>query len=252
MKEESNTKKFYDTYWPRNIPDYKRTKEHIVSLLPEGDFSLSLDAGCGTGVCSLALSSKVQEVISCDLSFESLTTASFLKQRLNRNNITLINGSLLTLPFKNSTFDLVLSWGVIHHTINPQKAFTELIRVLKKDGCLIVAVYLKTKVTFIHEFFRKICLKIKSQIFKKVFVKSIALVVKILELLGKKTNVRNDNIRVESQVEDWFFVPVKHFFSTQELKDIFERNNLNFEILCKQTGRLKSSSNIILRGIKRI
>jgi len=251
LKPETKIEGFYNNYWPENIPDYKKTEEHIFGLLPfsQGAF-ISLDAGCGSGVCSLALSQKTKKVFSCDLSWYSLKTAAQFSKKLNRENIEFINADLLNMPFEDNSFDLILSWGAVHHTVNPEKALQELIGLLKTQGYLIVAVYLKTKLTFIHELVRKMCLKINSRFLKKAFIRSVALLVTILEYFGKRNNIRDDNLRIESQVEDWFFVPVKHFFSEQELREIFLHNNLTFEVLCRQTGRLKSSSNIIVRGKK--
>ncbi len=251
MTKEKDTQNFYDQYWPKNIPDYRKTKEHIDTLLPGGRIGIALDAGSGTGVCSLALASSAERVVSIDLSLECLKTEDSLKKGLLLKNIDLINASLLEVPVKDSSFDLILSWGVIHHSVDPEKVFKELTRVLKKDGYLIVAVYLRTRLSLIHETIRKICISIKSKIFRKCFIRSVALIVRVLEFLGKRTNVRQDNITIDSQVEDWFFVPVKHFYTPNELKEIFEKNNLTFELLCGQTGRLKSSSNIIARGIKK-
>ncbi len=161
-----------------------------------------------------------------------------------------VNGSLLILPFKNNSFDLILCWGIFHHTVDPYNALKELIRVLKKDGYLILAVYQKTNLSFLHEMVRKVCLRIKWEIIRKVFIKSMAVFVAFLEFLGMKNNLRSDNVKIESQVEDWFFVPIKHFFSIEELKEMFYKQNLTFEVLCMQAGRLKSSSNVIVRGKK--
>lgn len=251
MKDELGVKNFYDIYWPKNIPDYRKTEKHISSLLPDKKFYLALDAGCGTGVCSLALSSKADRVVSCDLSIESLKTALYLRNKLDKRNINFANASLLNAPFKDNTFDLILSWGVIHHTANPRQVFSELSRVLKRDGFLIAALYLRTNLTFLHEFLRKICLKIKNKRLKKIFITSIVYLVKISEKLGKKANFRDDNIAIASQVEDWFFVPIKHFFSIEEARKIFESNNLEFELLYEKISRFKSSTNFIARGRKK-
>ena len=45
------------------------------------------------------------------------------------------------LPFENDTFDVVYSWGVLHHTPRPERAMGEALRVLKPGGRLCVMVY---------------------------------------------------------------------------------------------------------------
>lgn len=91
-----------------------------------------LDAGCGTGADSLMLS-KYGSVVSLDLSPEAL---HYCKQRGLSH---LIQGDINALPFKDEQFDLVLASDVIYHQwVNDSQALTELHRVLKKGGTLIL------------------------------------------------------------------------------------------------------------------
>ncbi len=45
------------------------------------------------------------------------------------------------LPFGDNEFDLVYSWGVIHHSPDTKKAVAEIHRVLKKDGSARIMIY---------------------------------------------------------------------------------------------------------------
>lgn len=45
------------------------------------------------------------------------------------------------LPFEDASFDVVYSWGVLHHTPDPDAAFREALRVLAPGGRLCVMVY---------------------------------------------------------------------------------------------------------------
>jgi ubiquinone/menaquinone biosynthesis C-methylase UbiE len=96
---------------------------------------LLLDAGCGTGLFTTKALDRKAKVTSIDI-------APKLVELTKKKNPTTnaIEGSLLQLPFDNNTFDYVISSDVIEHTINPNKATKELIRVLKPEGKICITV----------------------------------------------------------------------------------------------------------------
>jgi len=240
---------FYDRYWPANLPELAGTRKHVHSLLPLEDIGLALDRGCGSGVCALSLAEKAEQVVAVDLSYGSPAAARDTGRQCHYDNVRWLHGDLLSLPLADASFDLVFSWGVIHHTVDPRRALAELVRVLRPGGTLILAVYLKTGLTWAHELVRRCCLK-APDFCRAGIIGGVTALVKVGEWLGKTNNLRADNPRIQSQVEDWYFVPVKHFFSFADIEALFTRHGLSFEILCPQTGRFKSSSNFIVRGTK--
>jgi len=94
-----------------------------------------LDAGCGTGIFT-------QKAISMKAETTSLDIAPNLVEITKKKNPTCkgFEGSILNLPFKDNTFDYVISSDVIEHTPDPYKATIELIRVLKPGGKLCITV----------------------------------------------------------------------------------------------------------------
>ncbi|MGH9070531.1 MAG: class I SAM-dependent methyltransferase [Acidimicrobiales bacterium] len=45
------------------------------------------------------------------------------------------------MPFRDASFDLVYSWGVLHHTPNTQRCFDEVLRVLRPGGEALIMIY---------------------------------------------------------------------------------------------------------------
>lgn len=247
-KKTQKTGAFYDVYWPRNVPDYRKTREHVHEIVPPGPYGRAIDGGCGTGVCSLALSELADEVVALDISRGSIKTGEGLAAKLGKDNIRFCQGSLLDIPFPDDSFDLAFSWGVIHHTVNPVQALDELVRVLKPGGTIVLAIYLKTALTPLHEGIRRICLHIPRKR-RKPILRAFSRFVSVAERFGFTPRERNDNPTVESLIEDWYFVPEKHFYSIEEMRRLFKARGLTYEVVSEQTGRFKSTSNFIVRGV---
>jgi ubiquinone/menaquinone biosynthesis C-methylase UbiE len=153
MKKEE-VGKFYDVVWTEYIPEYSASENHLEIFFTDEEINNKkvLDAGCGTGIFSIIFANKgASLVVGIDISLGSLETAKALKKRFDLRNVEFKKEDMLQLPFEDEAFDIVWAWGTVHHTTNPFKAIDELSRVLKKGGALLLAVYKRTRLTFIHE-----------------------------------------------------------------------------------------------------
>lgn len=101
-----------------------------------------LEVGCGIGTDFLQFARAGADLYGIDLSPHSI---ELVNQRLKLYSVKgcVLNGDAENLPFEDNTFDLVYSWGVIHHTPDTQKAIDEIHRVLKPGGKAIVMIYHK-------------------------------------------------------------------------------------------------------------
>lgn len=59
---------------------------------------------------------------------------------------SLSTGDAENLPYPDSSFDIVYSWGVLHHSPDTQKAIKEVFRVLKVGGIARIMIYHKWSV----------------------------------------------------------------------------------------------------------
>ena len=99
-----------------------------------------LDAGCGEGIdlASVSLSAPVT-AYGVELSNGGIAATSARIDGLPKAR--LVQGNVLSLPFANATFDGAYSYGVVHHTIDPEGAVREIARVLKPGSTLLLYVY---------------------------------------------------------------------------------------------------------------
>ena len=107
----------------------------ILKISSPSEESIVLDAGCGTGKCSIPLAKLGFKVVGVDISVKAIEVAGRAAENAGAD-ITFRVEDLEALPFKDNTCDIVFCGGVLHHFPNIGKVATELYRVLKKDGKL--------------------------------------------------------------------------------------------------------------------
>lgn len=103
-----------------------------------------LDIGCGSGLFSLAAHRLGATVVSFDYDQQSVECAKYLKEKFGiKKNWEIFQGSVLDTVLLKSlgTFDIVYSWGVLHHTGQMYQAFNNIIPLVKKNGMLFISIY---------------------------------------------------------------------------------------------------------------
>lgn len=98
-----------------------------------------LDAGCGTGRWSYAMASLGARVVAVDVSDAAVEQTRRITQGVGE--VEVIQASLFALPFRPEQFDFVVSWGVLHHTIDTLVAFRTIAPLVRPGGHLHVMVY---------------------------------------------------------------------------------------------------------------
>jgi ubiquinone/menaquinone biosynthesis C-methylase UbiE len=99
-----------------------------------------LDAGCGTGLLTLALLRVLKRparITAFDLSRRSLHTARRAARRRakdgSRHRATFLQADALALPFADESFDFVVTSGVLEY-LPLDRGMSELARVLRPGG----------------------------------------------------------------------------------------------------------------------
>jgi 2-polyprenyl-3-methyl-5-hydroxy-6-metoxy-1,4-benzoquinol methylase len=100
---------------------------------------LVLDAGCGAGRWTYAMASLGARVVAVDLTDAGVKVT--YDATATRDNVVVLQANIFQLPFKEETFDFVVSWGVLHHTRDTKAAFDRVVPLVKKGGQFYVMVY---------------------------------------------------------------------------------------------------------------
>ena len=108
---------------------------HVVELLaPFSGAERALDVGCGTGALAYVLAEHVGEVVGVD-EREAYVEAA---RRNAPPRCTFAVADATTLPFPYGDFDLVGCARVLHHVRRPELVVSELARVTRPGGRILV------------------------------------------------------------------------------------------------------------------
>ena len=102
--------------------------------------SRTLEIGVGVGSDHYRLASAGCNMTALDLSREHLRHTSRHLQ-LEGLATTPVYGDAEKMPFPDNTFDLVYSFGVLHHTPGTDRALAEVWRVLRPGGTALIGLY---------------------------------------------------------------------------------------------------------------
>lgn len=100
-----------------------------------------LEVGVGAGSDFMQWIRSGAHATGIDATTEGIRHVSARLDVYNLQCEDLIVADCEKLPFPDNSFDLVYSWGVIHHTPNTEQALAEIVRVCRPGGQIKVMVY---------------------------------------------------------------------------------------------------------------
>ena len=170
---------------------------------------LVLECGCGTGQLSHFLQLNNNHVLGIDMSIASLKLAVEHKQRNQLARCGFAQMNIFDLAIKDASFDVVISHGVLHHTGDARRAFSEIVRKVKPGGIVMVGLYNRPA---------RLPTWIRS---------------KLIGVFGPKIDyvVRNrihDARKADIWIKDQYFNPHETWHSIGEVLDWFEDNDVDY------------------------
>lgn len=124
----------YRTVLAKALPD--------AIVFADGDALSVLDCGTGTGAFLAAFDDMVYGSPKLNGIDVSLAMASKARENLARQSrdADIRVGDLAMLPYANASFDVVLAAHVVEHLADPRVALSEMFRVLKPGGTVVLCV----------------------------------------------------------------------------------------------------------------
>lgn len=118
-----------------------------------------LEVGVGAGTDFLQWARAGAECYGVDLTEESIAN---VQQRLALYGLKahdLRVADAQQLPYQSDSFDLVYSWGVIHHAPDMEKCLQEIIRVAKPGSTIKIMIYNRRSLFAYYQYIRNALLK---------------------------------------------------------------------------------------------
>lgn len=135
------TADYYDIAELTNRSVNEQMARAVENEIPAG--ALVLDCAAGTGTLSMAAAKNAKHVTCTDMSKEMLIKAMKKARRLGIYNISFAKRDITALKDPDNRYDAVIAGNVLHLLDDPQKAFSELVRVTKPGGKVIIPTYLQ-------------------------------------------------------------------------------------------------------------
>lgn len=270
--EQDKTEQIYSFLWARRKTHKLSVKSHyqvMQEVIPEnivrGTIGIDVGCGCGYDTYVMANNRKVK-ICGIDIS-DGVYVASSLNSLLS--NVYILKGSALNIPFKDNTFDFSYSFGVLHHTINPERGIREMARVIKKNSPVYLYLYedhsdnrlkyialklitelrimttkMPPKILYIISFLISPFIVIFFSYPAKILSKF-----KITRSLSDKVpfNFGTNLFSLTGDIYDRFGAPIEHRFNKKEIIDLFEQNGLTDV----RTTKMKSIAGWVAWGYKK-
>lgn len=118
-------------------PDLEHARQLVASALP-ADRAVALDAGCGAGHLGFALAPLVSRLVAADPAPAMLATVQRAARERGLAHLETCQAEAAALPFADASFCLMASRYSAHHWRDVPASLTELRRVAKPGGWLLM------------------------------------------------------------------------------------------------------------------
>lgn len=108
--------------------------DEVINRIRELNPKSILDVGCGTGIVLSYFKDKGIELYGLDISEKMIEEA----RRNLGEGVQLKVGDSESMPWEDNSFDIILCNASFHHYPNPKTALSEMNRLLKPNGTLII------------------------------------------------------------------------------------------------------------------
>ena len=121
------------------VPGHFDAMQILLKLSEVCQNDAVLDVACGPGMVACEFAKHTGHVTGIDITPAMIEQAKKRQKELNLENLTWAVGDAVPLPYNDNSFSLVITRYSFHHLLAPEKALSEMIRVCRPGGLVMVA-----------------------------------------------------------------------------------------------------------------
>jgi ubiquinone/menaquinone biosynthesis C-methylase UbiE len=121
------------------VPGHFDAMQILIKLSEVNRDDTVLDVACGPGMVACEFARHAGHVTGIDITPAMIEQAEKRQNELNLDNLTWTVGDAVPLPYADNSFSLVTTRYSLHHLLAPEKALSEMIRVCRPGGRVMIA-----------------------------------------------------------------------------------------------------------------
>lgn len=136
---EEDIKQYYYSQWRLVRHLYRKRLAESLKALEGKRYDSMLELGTGSGIFLYSLSKLAKHVIATDTHL-MLDDVKRNLQNDGLKNVTFMKADINKIPHPDKTFDAVVAISILEHIHTLPTAITEIKRVMKDDGVVIIGI----------------------------------------------------------------------------------------------------------------
>ncbi|WP_020532508.1 class I SAM-dependent methyltransferase [Flexithrix dorotheae] len=121
-----------------SLPSHSEALERLLQLSSVQQDDNVLDIACGSGIVSCEFAKIARHVTGIDMTVKMIDEARKLQVKKGLQKISWEIGDVTDLPYADNHFSIVVSRFGFHHFLNPFQVLSEMKRVCKPKGVVMV------------------------------------------------------------------------------------------------------------------
>lgn len=121
------------------LPDHLDSIQMLIEMSKVAGDDLVLDVACGPGLVACEFAKVARHVTGIDLTEKMIEIAKNHQKEMGLTNLSWDIGTASPLPYDSASLSIVVTRYSFHHFLDPKAVLTEMIRVCKPNGVVLIA-----------------------------------------------------------------------------------------------------------------